>query len=528
MKRVILLLTCIFMLFGTVTARASLELYYDGAYHTYNGSIYSLYINGKKIDTPMEPIIFNNRALVPLREVFEALGATVSYKSETKGIVVEGLGKKIEMQINSNIAVINGVAGTIPDGITPKLITKAGGETKTMVPARFISENIGLNVEFDASIGAIKISSPATGAGVIQAPIVNTQDSKTAIITIKMTSPLQTLKTAVTASDVLYFDAAGFTYTGASKTTVTHAAVKAVRFGAHEGYTRVAVDMQNYSGYNVLQSTDKKTVTITVTAKDGAQTPVTPPADNNNTPSTTIDTSKITVDVNKLKNYSPSNGYKIVVLDAGHGGSDPGAQGTDSNGVKRNEKDITLAVTKLVRQKLEANGVWVIMTREGDTYPTLTERPDLANSKDAALFVSIHVNSATAEQANGIEVYYAETNNHEYYNVTSQEVAKSVLSEMIKQTGARNRGVKTAQHAVTRRSIMPAILVETGFISNDTEIQKLIDSTYQNKLAEGIAKGILNNLWKINVPDRRELVEKLVAEDIGTATAKEYMNEVWK
>ena len=142
--------------------------------------------------------------------------------------------------------------------------------------------------------------------------------------------------------------------------------------------------------------------------------------------------------------------------------------------------------------------------------------------------MSIHVNSATTEQANGIEVYYAETNNHEYYNVSSQEVAKSVLSELINQTGARNRGVKTAQHAVTRRSIMPAILVETGFISNDAEIQKLVDSTYQNKLAEGIAKGILNNLWKINVPDRRELVEKMVAEEVGAAAAKEYMNEVWK
>ena len=149
MKRVILLLMCICTMFGTVTARASLELYYDGAYHTYNGSIYSLYINGQKIDTPMEPIIFNNRALVPLREVFEALGATVSYNNQTKGIVVEGLGKKIEMQINSSIAIINNVVGTIPDGITPKLITKAGGETKTMVPARFISENMGADVTWN-------------------------------------------------------------------------------------------------------------------------------------------------------------------------------------------------------------------------------------------------------------------------------------------------------------------------------------------------------------------------------------------
>lgn len=168
------------------------------------------------------------------------------------------------------------------------------------------------------------------------------------------------------------------------------------------------------------------------------------------------------------------------------------------------------------------------MTREGDTYPTLTERADLANNKDAALFVSIHVNSATTESANGIEVYYAESNNHEYYGVSSQEIAKSVLSKMISETGARNRNVKTAEHAVTRRSIMPAILVETGFISNSSEIQKLIDETYQDKLAEGIALGIIDNLWKINVPDRRELVEKLVAQEIGSVQAKEYMNEVWK
>ena len=505
---------------------AGIELFYDGQYHTYTGSVYSLYINGSKITPPMEPIIFNNRALVPLREVFEALGQKVDYNDSTKEITVSGNGVSVKLQIGNNTAYVNGTAKSIPDGVVPKLITKVGVATKTMVPVRFISESVGLYVNFDANAGAIKISREKPAAALtIGAPKVTKQSDTVTVITVKFSAPMQnTLKTAVTSGDVLYFDVQNAEYDGASKTEVNTSGVKAVRLGLHEGYTRVAVDMQNYSKYDVTLSADKMSAVITVTAKTGTQTP------SADTPSAPAEDENISVsfDVKSMMNYTPSNGVKYVVIDAGHGGSDPGTNGS-TGGVTYYEKNIALSVATLVKGKLEANGVQVVMTRTGDTYPQLTERSSIANKKDAAMFVSIHVNSATnAPKANGIEVYFANENNSDFYGLTSKQLATSILNNLLSQTGALSRGVKSERHVVTRTSLMPATLVEIGFASNEAELQKLISPDYQNKLAEGIAWGILNNLQKVSVPDRKTLAEKMAAKEIGADKAKEYINKVWK
>lgn len=511
---------------------AGIELYYDGEYHTYKGSIFSLYVNGAKLNPPLEPIIFNNRALVPLREVFEALGQKVDYDNDTKKITVSGNGRTVELQIGNNTAYVNGEAKAIPDGVVPKLITKVGVATKTMVPVRFVSESVGLLVEFDDTNGAIKITNPQGERKqiIIRAPSVNKKSSTETVITINLTEPMEnTLKSAVTTSGVLYFDIENASYEGASQTEVNHGAVKKIRLGLHEGYTRVAVDMDNYEKQSVSISDDKKTITITVTAKDASDNNNSNTG-NNNEDNIQIPDGNITVsaDVKSMMNYTPCNGVKYVVIDAGHGGKDPGAKGTLGEKTYY-EKDITLSIATLVKKKLEENGISVIMTRTGDTYPTLTERSALANEKDAAMFVSVHVNSAgNAPKANGIEVYYAASNNNNYYGTTSKNVATSVLNEMLSQTGALSRGVKVESHAVTRTSLMPAILVEVGFISNEEEMQKLISTEYQEKLAKGISDGILSQLGKITVPNRKTLAEKIVAQEIGEEKAKEYINQVWK
>ncbi len=573
--------------------KKGISLYYDGAYHTYTGTLFDLIVNGEKLTVPLEPITFKNRSLVPIREVFEALGATVDYRGETKHAIVSGNGISVAVQIDNNIAEVNGKEVAIPDGVVPKLITKEGGETKTMVPVRFISEEIGLDVDFDADYGAILINGSIdkseeeeTEQITINPPKITKKNDTTTIIAITTDKPIpEKIKASVTSSGVLYFDIANAKYDGASKTEVNHAAVASVRYGLHEDYTRVAVDMTDFKNYTVVTSATKKQVTITINAKDGTATeppaeepadePTTPPdntsSEDETTPIPEEEEVKVTVDIDALKKYTASNGIKYVVIDAGHGGRDPGAIGTitepaalseeekeseeipeaDSDDeeiteedgeseieaaaepaaivTKYNEKDITLAIAKKVQKELQAEGIKVIMTRSGDTYPSLTERALLANKNDAALFVSIHVNSANnAPKANGIEVFYNTRNNKDYYDLTSKELANSVLKELIKETGALNRGVKTDNHAVTRLSYMPAILVEVGFISNADEIQLLIDPEYQQKLADAISAGIIAQLDNVTVPERRDLAEQMVAAQIGEEKAKEYMNEVWK
>lgn len=137
------------------------EIQYDNVTQEYTGSVYELVVNERLMDNlPLSPIIFNDRALVPVREIFEEMGAEVSYTGETKCVEIEYENTYVRLFINDNAAYINGKRTAIPDNVVPKLITRVGGETKTMVPLRFISETIGMDVVFDGEHNTILVNSP--------------------------------------------------------------------------------------------------------------------------------------------------------------------------------------------------------------------------------------------------------------------------------------------------------------------------------------------------------------------------------
>lgn len=177
----------------------------------------------------------------------------------------------------------------------------------------------------------------------------------------------------------------------------------------------------------------------------------------------------------------PSSG-KLIYIDAGHGGSDPGAV---AGGV--NEKDLSLQIACKLRDQLlnnYNNKFRVVMTRCTDKFISLTGRADLANSAGAKVFISVHINSASSSSASGIETYYYPGSS------SGSSLAGNVQANLIAKTGAKDRGKKTANFSVLRNTKMPAILVECGFISNDAERGNMVNSAYQQKLAEGIADGI--------------------------------------
>lgn len=178
--------------------------------------------------------------------------------------------------------------------------------------------------------------------------------------------------------------------------------------------------------------------------------------------------------------------YKIVI-DAGHGwakdtGGDPGAV----NG-KYYESVATLAIAKKLKTRLVENGYKVKMTRTGgDKDLSLAERCKIANDWDADCFISIHLNAAANKDAKGAETW-------RYTNVgaTTKRLADNVQKQLIAATGAVNRGVKqTTAFYVLKHTKMPAVLCEVGFISNSAECKKLHSAAYQNKIAEGICKGV--------------------------------------
>lgn len=200
-------------------------------------------------------------------------------------------------------------------------------------------------------------------------------------------------------------------------------------------------------------------------------------------------------------------GYYKVFIDAGHGGSDPGAL---CFGYR--ESDLNLQVAKKVESKLKSKGIDVKMSRTSDIYYSLSERAEMANDYGADAFVSIHQNSAESASANGIETYY--NRNKEEDKPLSNDIQKQVIN----QTGATNRGVKNAGFTVLVKSDMISALVECGFITNELEVKKLSDSAYQDKLATGIADGIENYL-KLNV-----IIDESQITAIGTVIKTDSLN----
>ncbi len=194
-----------------------------------------------------------------------------------------------------------------------------------------------------------------------------------------------------------------------------------------------------------------------------------------------------------------NEGAPLVVVDAGHGGHDGGAV---ANGVI--EKNMSLDIAKRVTKELEAAGVRVVMTRSGDRFLSLDERAALAGTHGAAAFVSVHLNTEGAgSEAEGIETYFAESQplsarQRMPAGATqgqgaggSAEFAGTVQRLVCGATKAVDRGIKARDYAVVARAVCPAVLVECGFITNERESARLKEAGYRDRVAEGIARGVV-------------------------------------
>lgn len=178
----------------------------------------------------------------------------------------------------------------------------------------------------------------------------------------------------------------------------------------------------------------------------------------------------------------------LIVLDPGHGGKDFGAYSLESP--KYQEKFLTLTTSKMIANYLEQMGYTVYMTRTKDIFIELDKRSEMANSKKPKLFVSIHYNTAPAKNAEGIEIFYYNAGENKKRSKESKDLAETILSNLLKETNAKSRGVKHGNLAVIRQTDMPAVLIEGGFLTNANELQKIKDAPYLKKISWGIAVGI--------------------------------------
>ena len=235
--------------------------------------------------------------------------------------------------------------------------------------------------------------------------------------------------------------------------------------------------------------------------------------------------------MNRLETFfatlPPPVAYRVgaVLIDPGHGGKDPGASGKavyKGKTVTVREKDIVLEVALDLHEKMKQT--WpdkqILLTRTGDTYPSLEERVEMANSvklapHEAVLYISIHANAAFNKKSSGFEVWYLtpdyrrtvidktdDTSSEilpilnsmmeEEFTTESILIAKSIMDGLDEQIGSQsiNRGLKEESWFVVRNARMPSVLVELGFVSNPEEAALLADSSYLKRCSTGIYNGI--------------------------------------
>ncbi len=593
------------------TAFAGTMLNYDGITVEYNAEPIILEINGKVLDQstlPMQPIIINGTTLVPVREVFEALGAVVDYKSATKEIFIGYGSNLITMTIDKNTYTVNGEEKTFT--IPPKIIND-----KTMIPLRAVSEGMGLTVDWDNATRKISITENNT----VAPPVVKATDKspsnisavstpttaltsilpETSAITINFSSPVTNVSKALLDDNRLIIDAVNSTNNLNGNITIPnnsyYTQVRTSLFAsAPTPVSRVVIQLNSDVYYSVLLSTDRKTLKIYFGDKNTTFPTVLNPSGNNNnsgnngnngntgttipnnngdffydTDSHSILISKstgitknsiiindtdafrkniivnlggnysnvvgnqtITVNDGYIQSYTPllynnkttlnvklstwgtltvteNQNYvkisfvnpkelysKIVVIDAGHGGTDVGAVGFGMY-----EKDLNFKVAMKFGSIISSEtDIKVYYTRTDDTLLTLKDIGQFASTMGDLLF-SVHTNSFDKSTAHGVETLYLEHANDSTVGISSEECAKIVQKNLAEDTGLYNRGIRRSQLVIFKNSTIPSVLGEMGFISNPTEAALLSSDEYLNKVARSYADST-KEIFSIYTPIR--------------------------
>jgi len=179
---------------------------------------------------------------------------------------------------------------------------------------------------------------------------------------------------------------------------------------------------------------------------------------------------------------APIANGRLIAIDPGHGGVDPGTFYEDIH-----EDDINFSIALLVREYLEELGYQALLTREDEDTVSIDERVKIAEDNNADILVSIHQNALDDDTVtSGIETWYNKNKNE-----FSKLLAECIQDETIAATGARDRGLRPDRSLIiTRKADMPSCLIETGFITSTVERANLISEDYQKKIAYGIVAGI--------------------------------------
>lgn len=476
-----LLLVMICMSYTAVYAE-TMQLIYDGEAHLYYNDPITLYIDGNQvITTVMPPIQFDGAVVVPAREVFSVTGANVEWRPSEQSVYVHNETRLIVLKINSNEAWVDGETKYLD--MPAKLIND-----KVMIPVRFISEALGYTVDWSQTERAIRIETTEKNTDSNQFNETNpdyTDTDKDEIPIIDNNGTGNDLQIDNSQLDPWLYSQ--YIYYKSENEALVLSNIEGLEPGSitvEENYheNQIVIHLNNqYSSYLQAGTWEKTTGSI-------KRLQITHQALETQIILTTSTIQALTVEKQGnqvvMKVVSPSSKYnKIVVIDAGHGDHD---SGTTYQGLK--EKDLTLSISQAVVAQLEADpNIKVYATREDDTFLELMERSNFSNEIEPDLFISIHINSVDGNAAaSGTETYYTEKT-----DTRNKAFATIVQNALVKEFGTRNRGVKTNTFVVTRYTKAPAILIEIGFLTNESDRAMMTASDFTARYARTIYQCVL-------------------------------------
>ncbi|RXJ02953.1 hypothetical protein DS745_05055 [Anaerobacillus alkaliphilus] len=477
-------------------------------------------VNGKKLELEFDPptvkVPGGERILVPFRAISEALGINVTWNQSTRQVTAidKDTNKHVVFTIDDVNAVVNEEA-VILDA-APAL-----QKNRTLLPLRFFSETFGAKVTWDqatrtANIDRVikveeviedvkSISQPVNLEGLqarVTASTLNLRlgPSTTEAVLARLVKDQTVFVTGATkewlkvyvdgmegflnSAHVEIFDIEQKRIKVLASPTITTKDEQFILSWSKLGGTVVQsnvsnnivqlttdanlieeIDLVNEAIELISYETTEAGTIITLTTKDGYSVI---PLD--------------TVSAFTLTFFKKSSTKKLIVIDAGHGGKDPGAVG---NGLE--EKEIILDVSLRVQKLLEQAGYQVLMTRSDDTFLEPGERAAFANKHKADAFVSVHANAAENTSANGTETFWNTTHS----GPESKRLAEEIQTSLIQKLGTFDRGVKQGNFQVIRSTTMPSVLVELAFISNKKDAEMMAKDDFRQKSAEAIVEGIL-------------------------------------
>lgn len=442
----------------------------------------SLIIDDERVKTDVSPQLIEGRVLVPLRVITESLGAKVDWENSTKTAKIKALDKVLKLQINQKLSYVNDKP--IELDVPPQMVA-----SRTMVPLRFIGEQMDAEVSWFNAEKTVVIkrkvaeSVPDKGEKPIESKPASRQlvqmnwqeGEEQAVFSFKVQKGSNNVF-ELKNPDRLVIDLADTALQLKEIPEINSLFVSNVNFGVHPNNTaRIVLTLRDRKlvKYDVNQQQD--TLTITLTRQEAPQEPTQPTQP-------TLSTTNPEGYAKKVIN-SKSN---VIFIDPGHGGKDVGAVGVSG----RYEKVVTLAIAQQLQSILQSKGFTVVMSHSEDDFVSLDGIAQLANASDAFCFVSIHANKAGTASATGLETYT-------FYD-TDHTFASLVQKEILARTGQTDRKVKESGFYVIKYTKMPAVLVETGFLSNPQEENFLFDPNNQQLIAEGIAEAIsqFKNMYK--------------------------------